>query len=52
LFYRLVLGQPNPDELVEVLKENIDEKTARELVNELRLDLKPRTGERRRARRD
>jgi hypothetical protein len=42
VFYRLVLGQPNPDELVEVLKENIDETTAWELVDELRLDLRPR----------
>ena len=42
MYYRMVLGQPNPDELVEVLMENMPESMARELVEELRLDLRPR----------
>jgi Helicase conserved C-terminal domain len=42
VYYRMVLGQPNPDELVEVLMENMPESMARELVEELRLDLRPR----------
>jgi hypothetical protein len=42
VYYRLVLGQPHPDELVEVLMENLPEQLARELADELRLDLRPR----------
>jgi len=42
VYYRMVLGQPNPDELVDVLMENMPESMARELVEELRLDLRPR----------
>jgi hypothetical protein len=48
VYYRLVLGQPNPDELVAVLMENMPLSMARELVEELRLDLRPRPAERRR----
>jgi hypothetical protein len=43
VYYRLVLGQPHPDELVEVLMENLPEQLAHELADELRLDLRPRT---------
>jgi hypothetical protein len=42
VYYRLVLGQPHPDELVRVLMENLREERAHELVDELRLDLRPR----------
>jgi hypothetical protein len=42
VYYRMMLGQPNPDELVAVLMENMPEAMARELVEELRLDLRPR----------
>jgi hypothetical protein len=42
VYYRMVLGQPNPDELVAVLMENMPETMARDLVEELRLDLRPR----------
>jgi hypothetical protein len=42
VYYRLVLGQPHPDELVEVLMENLPEQLAHELADELRLDLRPR----------
>jgi hypothetical protein len=41
VYYRLVLGQPHPDELAAVLMENLPEDLARELVDELRLDLRP-----------
>ena len=41
VYYRLVLGQPHPDELVEILKQNLDPELAQRLVDELRIDLSP-----------
>ena len=42
VYYRMVLGQPNPAELVAVLMENMPQAMALELVEELQLDLRPR----------
>ena len=42
VYYRMVLGQPNPDELVAVLMENMPESMARDLVERAALDLRPR----------
>jgi len=42
IYYRLVLGQPDPAELVEVLMETIPPGEAEEHVQSLALDLSPR----------
>lgn len=41
VYYRLVLGHPNPDELVDVLSRNFDADTAKKLLDDLQLDLSP-----------
>jgi superfamily II DNA or RNA helicase len=42
VYYRLVLGQPNPEDLVQILMENLPETVARKWSDDLRLDLRPR----------
>jgi hypothetical protein len=44
VYYRLVLGQPYPDELVEILMQNLDEQLVDQLVEELRINLSPSSG--------
>lgn len=42
VYYRLVLGQPNPDELVQVLMASLSPELARSVMDDLRIDLRPR----------
>ncbi len=41
VYYRLVLGQPHPDELVEILMQSLDPELAARFAEHLRIDLAP-----------